>query len=394
MNSSLLLVRVKSLWRRRLISFLLIAIAASGVVTSIVLQSLTDRQQIALDETISNTPIHCTLTNSKGLTSDHLGLPRFVVQQLTGRCRDKSDNLDDYVKNVHALSTGNASLTSLESEQKLISVLLKYILSFESDPALSPLEGTHIELYDGFNEEIFRSDKQVCLVSENLIPAGKSLTQLTFTTDDTVIQAQVIGIVSGVSDVIYCPFFMNLNTEFPSRAPVDSCTFDIRDNHQLQESRDALFEWFMDPTQNAHSSELKDFGVLILDETYQNTVHEIESNLDMLRFLRPLLLVLWAVIGYLSGYLTARTRMREFAVERCLGMKKQQIFLLVLFEQALLTLIGILLGGTIGWIVGEHISAEALLSAGLLSLLFLLGNALSSLSITRINVMKLMKVED
>lgn len=127
---------------------------------------------------------------------------------------------------------------------------------------------------------------------------------------------------------------------------------------------------------------------------FQSTLEEFQSNLSMLRLLLPVLAVLCGGIGFLAGFLSTRGRVREFAVMRCLGMKQWRVFLLVFEEQALLMVLGALAGGVAGFLLEGALSGGALAKAGLSLGVFLAGAAVATGSITRVNVMKLMKMEE
>ena len=100
-----------------------------------------------------------------------------------------------------------------------------------------------------------------------------------------------------------------------------------------------------------------------------------------------------AAMGFLSGYLSARRRIKEFAVMRCLGMKRGQIFRWTFEEYAIPTAAGWLLG--LGFVIPASLSVgSGLLVQALLLLVFLLGTAIAIVRITGVNVMRLMKVEE
>ena len=92
--------------------------------------------------------------------------------------------------------------------------------------------------------------------------------------------------------------------------------------------------------------------------------------------------------------MTTRSRRKEFAVMRCLGMNQRKIFSIVFFEQVVLALTGGAAGVGIGWFVDRAMEPLALAKAGIVVLVFLIGAAIAVLRVTQVNVMKLMKVED
>lgn len=79
---------------------------------------------------------------------------------------------------------------------------------------------------------------------------------------------------------------------------------------------------------------------------------------------------------------------------RCLGMRQSKIFWLVMAELTVLALAGSVAGIAGGILLEGTLRTSALLSALLMTGIFLLGSVVATLRITSINVMKLMKVED
>lgn len=377
-------VTLTALLRRRTASLLLIAVAAACAFSAMVLQNLTLRQERALRSTVENTTISCTVTNAKGTDSGNLQMLSAFVELPLGKRRVRGCYLDDYVENVRAKAQ-----TALE---KPTGATLRRILSVDSDPALSQAEGVSVQFFDGWTEEVLRSREQVCLVPSDMLTEDRTVT-LAADTDEAA-RLKIIGTVSnGPANVIYCPFFMPWSEGTSVAFLTDSCSFDIRDNQRLEESKAYIYEWFVQPKLSNQSDGLT-FGVLVRDETYLRSVSELRANLSMLRLLLPLLLVICGCIGFFASFLATRGRTREFAVMRCLGMKRGKIFGLVMTELAVLALAGSLIGMVGGILTEGGLQTSALRNAALMAGIFLLGAAVAALRITNINVMKLMKAED
>lgn len=380
-------VTLRAMGRRWVASLLLVAVAAAGAFSAMVLQNLTVRQETALNNTIANTTISCMVTDVKGTGSSSLQMPSKNVEFLEGFYRDSEGiecYLDDYVKNVRAMST--------QELDRPRGMMLRRILSLDSDPALSPVEGASVQFYDGWTEEAFRGREQVCLVPVDMATEdGYMNISMYF---EEPVRLKIIGtVMGGPNNVIYCPFHMPYQEGTFVWFYTDSCSFDIRDNFKLEESREYLYQWFVEPAlSNQWNGET--FGLLIQDETYQKNIGEIQGNLSMLRLLLPVLIVLCGGIGIFASFLATRGRTKEFAVMRCIGMRKSRIFGLVMAENTVLALIGLLLGMAGGVLLEGTIRISALLHAAVMTGVFLLGSAIATLRITNVNVMKLMKVED
>ncbi len=59
---------------------------------------------------------------------------------------------------------------------------------------------------------------------------------------------RIIGTVAnGPSNEIYCPYFMSWSEGVSVAFLTDSCSFDIRNNQKLEESKSYIYEWFVRP---------------------------------------------------------------------------------------------------------------------------------------------------
>lgn len=359
----------------------LLMIFSSGMIVFSVcmLSGLVQRQEMKLAELVRDTKIHCIVTDSKGTNSENLGMLSFYVDMLTGRRHERSCYLDDVVTDVRALAS--QKLDSPEEHD------LRRILSLDSDPLLS--SGVQVQFLDGFDDTILRSEKDVCLIPDYMEQDNQGTLTVTLGTNPKTLK--IVGTVTGGStDSIWVPFYFKWDDDLSSAFPVQSCSFTIRDNACLEETKDDIFTWFSRPSVS-NGADAEPFGVLVQDQTYQESLHKLESSLELLRLLLPLLAVLGAVISFLATYAMTRGRQKEFAVMRCLGLRQRTIFSIVLLEQMILILLGGSLGMCLGLLLGASIQPARI--CGVL-LLYLLGTATAAMGITRINVMQLMKTED
>ena len=316
--------------------------------------------------------------------SGNLQMLSAFVEMLEGKRRLRECYLDDYVKNVRAKAK-----MSLEKPE---GATLSRILSIDSDPALSQAEGVYVQFFEDWEEGVLRGQEQVCLISSDMVTDGEYITVAADMGESA--RLRIIGTVAnGPSNEIYCPYFMSWSEGVSVAFLTDSCSFDIRNNQKLEESKSYIYEWFVRPDLSNQMDGLT-FGVLIHDETYQKNIEEIQANLSMLHLLLPVLIIVCGGIGFFASFLATRGRTKEFAVMRCLGMKQCKIFGLVMGELSILAFTGAFFGIAGGILLEGEIQTSALLHAALMTGIFLLGSAAAALRITSINVMNLMKVED
>ena len=382
------LLSLRVLLRRPGASLLLAAVAALGVYAGCGLHSLVIQQQRAIEETIQNTVIHCTVTDVRGMNADNLNLFSTYVETLLGRRAYRDPGLvdiDQAVANVRAKADWELS--------RPFQTTLCRLLSQDSD---SRLDGAHIQFEPGWSEEDLLWDEMVCLVPEGMETAGDYLDVVAAAPIEASPHLRVVGRISGGPDnVIYCPFFMPWEEGASNAFTIRSCTFDIRNTARLEECKEKLFStpFFAVPSVNATPDGFA-VGVLVHDEVYLKSLEELRSNLDMLKLLQPLLLVLMGGISFFAGYLVNRRRKREFAVMRCLGMRGRAIFGQVLGEQLALGLAGGGLGLCAALLTGMEIRSGGLAFSGAVVGMFLLGAVVCAGVAASGSVMKLMKTEE
>lgn len=387
---SLFRVSAAALWRRKGASLLLLLLSALGVFSAALLQNLALRQQESMTEMIKNTLIRCIVTDANGVLSDNLAMPASYVDRLLGGWHDRGCYLDEAVKNVRAKSA-----MPLNSPRD---VTLCRILSLASDSAFDEVSGAQAVFFDGWSEDALAGTERVCLLPEFMLPQartdGDGSLWLDVSAGEVNTSLRVIGTDSGqTGGTVWCPFYIQLRDGISESFRIDRCSFDIRDNARLEENKKIIYDTFVSPKLANTSGETK-FGVFINDEEFTGSVREFESNLKTLRLLSPILLMLFAGVGFLAAYLTTRGRKREFAVMRCIGRKQLGITLQVFLEQLFLALVGAALGVSIALLIEGGYPLSALTRAGTLLGLFLFGAAAACLVVTRVNVMKFMKTED
>lgn len=378
-------ITLKTLVRRKGSSLLLLAVVLVGCFAAIVLNLLTQRQEEALADMIANTRIGCTVTDPQGMNADRLGMPGSMLRKLVGTYPEPEENLDGLITDVNAMTSVPLEMPKDHS--------ICSILTLASDPGLAALEGAKVTLYDGWDESVFATDARVCLIPEDEVEMWPEGVVKVMRGDGLLLEMTVIGTVAnGPGSVYHTPLNMSWRDEGVSYIYIESCSFTVRDNTRLDEIKEKLYEVFAKPSLSNDLTQ--GYGLVVHDESYLASLDEIRSNISMLRLLLPVLMVLVGCIGFFASYMTTRSRQKEFAVMRCLGMNQFKIFALVFGEQLLLALVGGGLGITIGWVLDRKMETAALSRAGLVMALFLVGTAIATIRVTGVNVMKLMKVED
>lgn len=263
MMNALQIVTIRSIWRGRGVSVLLVAVVLAGVFSSMLLHNLIRRQEDAIVEMVENTTISCVVTNPQGTDSGNLQMISAFVDMLAGLRHERGCYLDEYVKNVRAVAT-----TPLEAPKNYT---LRRIYSLDSDPHLSPVEGASVQFFEGWEESVLKSRERVCLVGDNAstVVASDGACHITVELAHwEPVDLTVIGTVTGGPEgVIYVPFYIEFAQGISDAFSVDSCSFDIRDNTHLEESKAELYKTFIQPNLSQQPDGLQ-YGLLVQDETY------------------------------------------------------------------------------------------------------------------------------
>lgn len=209
------------------------------------------------------------------------------------------------------------------------------------------------------------------------------------------VNLRVIGTHTGPANNIYCPFHaMDFHDGQSYMVTADACSFDIKDARRLDEAKAALYEVFADLSTVDQSGIRPAFAVRINDDILRNTLEEIRGNIRTLHLLVPVLLFIEGAVSFFAAYLSTQSRLREYAVMRCLGMTRGRIFRLTFCEYFTLAIVGAAFGTVTGIAITGTLSPQMLLyGAGAVSA-FMIGTSMSISRITRINVMMLMKTEE
>lgn len=412
---------------RRIGSALLAALlAAVGAVGMALLGTLLDKQYEALDRTYRDTVIEGVITNAAGSRRTGLTINAGTYDKLTKPPLDelirdialeRRSNVMTYTTLTYEASSEEESGEEGAAEPNTVTDRLDAALVGITFPdrasELSKFTGAAITYFDGFDETVFTSADDVCFISDDLAECmseikGKPHISVFYSTEVLKKDAngelnwdfetteriiQVAGMVSGGrSGRLYVPYrwLTAWQRTVPEKVYAESCTFIVADNYRMDEIRAALEKYFVVPDPRM-SGDDDSFGYKILDEVFNASIKRINDNIRLMKALVPSLYVAASLIGFLVSFLMMRTRTREFAVMRSLGVKHACVTAAACFEQTLLTL----LGGAVGAAVLTLVGMGGKLAAGCVFLAcYLFGSLVSAVWITNVNVMKLLKSEE
>lgn len=243
---------------------------------------------------------------------------------------------------------------------------------------------------EGYDESVFTSSECVCVAPANAwLEPGQQW--------DCLIENQTVTLtVAGV----YGSKYVSRNSGMVYYCPIDT----MKAIHK-QLGMEFTYSGMKMELQNlkhldTFKQQMKKLGMssgnarlVINDSQLQNVTSQLKRQVRLLESLLPILLVLIAAIGFGLSFLLLRSRRRETAILRSLGMKRSCVFVTLLSETALQTLAGVLIAALAGWYL---LGAEALrlIHLAALILCYLLGGAVAVWKISGINVFNIMTAKE
>ena len=119
---------------------------------------------------------------------------------------------------------------------------------------------------------------------------------------------------------------------------VNSASVLLADTRNLNELRDYLEERNYSQVGSINRNRM---SIVIEDEALMDAIESIQQHIAVMNIIRPIMLALSTVIGFILSYLLTRNRLHEFAVMRSLGTKRLAVYSAFFLEQLILFLLGV-----------------------------------------------------
>lgn len=383
------------------------------------------KKGLQLKEVYKNLDIECVVSNLRGTQTDNLYIKDYIVSLFLS---DESTFLgikdeipfSSYIEDLKLKLTLKYELLSEGQE-----VLIPNIFSASNLIGLTRLSTDNNVVQDGnvvitylenYNDSIFLSNESVCIVStdqyQTLPKDDEGNCYLRLAVGDSGYnkdafaeqRLKVIGTYEGNSRNIYCPWeiIKSLSVKITGMLHADSLSFSIKDNLQLDTFRELLARYFTNvditgAVKNYTASDVLtsyEYAITIYDGILNKTISRIKANIEVLEILRPIIIIISLLIGFLASFLFVRNRKLEFAVMRSLGTKKGMIFGEAFIEQFILGIIGAALG-LIAYYVWYHFEIMPPWGSIIAFLLcYMIGSSLFVSLIVNVKVMAILKEKE
>ena len=343
---------------------IMLVLAALGWFSCMMLHFV-DQKALEMEEAYDSIPVTVVISNIKGTQTDNLKIHNYLVGYFVSDRyvyggEEQPVAFSHYLKNIR-LKTG--LYYGKNVTDSIAGITTPDAVSFFDE-----ITGVSVNYWEERSEAFFRGEEPLCLVSEGKLATlspgedGKYRLSLALRVAPSSEKTEktefvVAGTYSGEGEVIYCPWAVISKTLDQLGEPVfaDSISADIADNRLLDEFRPILARHFtqVDPLGRqveAPGNSIEryySFAATIHDETLRQTLNELNRNLQLLKLLLPLVLVLELAAAFASCFFYVQTRKRELAMARSLGTRRWEVQVMLLLEIFLWCVCGSALGSSI-----------------------------------------------
>lgn len=171
----------------------------------------------------------------------------------------------------------------------------------------------------------------------------------------------------------------------------DTIVFDFKDTQNLSSFREELAQSGMEPVGEIGKVR---YSFIINDRELIQTVENLDNNIMLMSLLRYILFGLIVGIGFVSSYLSMRTRQKELAMIRSMGTGKVKTFLMFFYEQSTVTFVGIVIGLILSVLFIRRLSLVMVFLLVVLFACYMLGSALCIMKMNRTNILETLSTEE
>lgn len=322
------------------------AFIAGALVFGFHIGSISMSRQV--EEVIDNSIVTCAVTNLTGTQQDGLMLPDWAANLFRVTTSESvhvpKTSFMDYVKDVRMKF-------SMEAVSPYGSVQIFGATSIYAERSVTPQENM-IDWLDGFDDSLFESDAEVCVVSDDLykllqqsgsnklVLSVKARNSKERTADLTL---TVAGVIHGKSESVYCPWApaSKVCLDLNGHLNVDCISATIKDNRRIDEFKEkcaSVYFASVDPRgvpQPWEASPIYDsypYALEVYDQTLNETVRTLENGMTVFQICQIAVVILTLGMGFIVGNLSVKHRQKELALQNVLGLPRSSIYSEVFVE--------------------------------------------------------------
>lgn len=291
--------------------------------------------------------VPCTITSPTGGISDDLYIMKWQIGLFTGEVGSASRSLAQFVTDVQ-----------IKGLEALDGALQEYTLTGITSTVMARqlwLEnGCQIRWKEGYDASFFTGGEMGCIIPQKLaedlkgerLPVSilpKHTGAVAYTGELTV-----VGTYQGSAEKnIYCPWntLKQIWRTMGQAETAAALQATLINNDKLETLRTASLEHFTIPDPNAVDAGNLALALDIDDSQLKEADLTLKNSLRVNRLCAFIVFLFATASGFLIGLLMVRSRKKEIALMRTVGVSQMSIYLELAFEQMASVLVGILAGG-------------------------------------------------
>ncbi|HPY98779.1 MAG: FtsX-like permease family protein [Firmicutes bacterium ADurb.Bin099] len=379
--------------RKAVKSIAVVLSIAAFTVLLCLLEFTLHKQERLLDELYKKFDIDIIIMDSAGAYPDNLELDRLYASVFMNENNILGKNTD----NLKIRSSGKETISVTNEYGEVITEISVVGLTYLPDMA-----EFNVSVYVGnkFDKSVLMSGSRVCIVPGRMKGLGDCIYIKTEKVEEPI-EYLVIGTYDEAEDIFFCPYLNYSELLTSSVNNIYSLKCEITDTKVLEELETFLMNYFTKPTiagitpRSLNALDLKYTHSFVMPKgNFEEATDPIKADILKLKILEPFVFVFSVAIGFVISMLSIRNRKAEFAVMRSMGASGGYVFYISFIEQAVLCLIGALIGVLVSLIGFKQLSATQINKVLIFIGCYLAGTAIEALRIASVKVMKIMKAND
>jgi ABC-type antimicrobial peptide transport system permease subunit len=355
-------------------------------------------QRQSLESVYAQYSINVTIMDEFCFDSTNLRMPLKYYDIVSQNLYDIKDYITD-IKVRSNESRGIRYAFDLNGEEQLAgSVIGLTYLPDESE------FGYSFSMLPDYSESVLLDSEPVCIVPSTMLEKISGQNKVIYLRSDEnndYISYKIVGTHEGELNDIYCSFESFSENLSRDEYSIYSFGFYLQNAEYNEDVAAILKRYFIEPSiAGVVKNELNElklplkYAYVMPKGNLDDVIKPIESDIQKLIIVEPFLFILSVATGFVVSLLSTKNRKAEFAIMRSLGTGKAMVFFEAFFEQFILSLIGILLGIGVFFILYQSDTVLVLWKVSVFFACYMFGTAISVLNIAMINVMKIMKANE
>lgn len=322
---------IKRIIRKPYLSIVSFIVAGAMCFLLCVLANYRREQTLSLERLEKEYEVRAVVTDVKGTKSNKLRIGEDYTDFIT----DETNGLGAYVDQL-----------VLTKEFRAVDSGDKFVIGINDPRGDDALDRTIGGEYFSSVPEFFESDDYIAIIPkrdyDNRSSDEFNVTVLdpysSYTSPMIEITLTIVGWHSGDDSKMFIPLpnARTIAQKISARHCSDSVMFVLNDNSKIDEVNEKAMKRF----QKVDPGEVNPgFALTVRDQQYKATVASFRQNIARTGYLLPIISLLGLAAGFLSGFLGTKGETRNYALMRTMGLTGARLFLTVLFEQQILSLI-------------------------------------------------------